>query len=482
MVQGTGSNVGKSTLVAGLARAFARRGIRVLPFKPQNTSNNAAITEDGGEIGRAQSLQAQAARVPASVHMNPVLLKPQSTSTSQIIVQGRLWGTLDAANAGRYVSELLAVALQSFDILAKQGELILVEGAGSPAEINLRSTDMANMQFAAAARVPVVLVGDIDRGGVIASIAGTRIILEPQDANRIRGFIINKFRGDENSAREISGIIETASGWPGLGTLPWLPELIRLPAEDVMSLPEKRLTAGGILRVAIPILPSIANFDDLDPLLGEKDVQVTYVRASAPLPADATLVIVPGSKSTVRDLLFLRQQGWDVDIAAHVRRGGHILGICGGYQMLGKVIVDAYGVEGAPSRVAGLGFLDVETSLTQQKTTRLIEGRHLESGKLVRGYEIHMGETQGADCARPLLEIEGRFDGASSPDGRIQGTYVHGLLSADEFRRHYLSRFGVVSKLAYDADVDAILDRLADCIEANIDVSRVLEIARSRCV
>ena len=480
MVQGTGSNVGKSTLVSGLCRAYARRGLVVRPFKPQNMSNNAAVTADGGEIGRAQAVQARAARVPSSVHMNPVLLKPETDTGAQVIVQGRLFGTMRAREYGSRKAELMPYVLESFARVSDEADLVLVEGAGSPAEINLRAGDIANMGFAEAAGVPVVLAGDIDRGGVIASLVGTHAVLEQTERTRIRAFVVNKFRGDPRLFDEgVSAIVER-TGWPCLGVLPWCPPAAFLPAEDALDLARPR-TRSGHMKVVVPAVSRIANFDDLDPLGQEPEVELVFVRPGEALPGDADLVILPGSKSTIADLAFLRVQGWDIVLAAHLRRGGRVLGLCGGYQMLGRTVADPDGIEGPPGEVAGLGHLDVHTILAGPKVTEPARGLHLASGAEITGYEIHLGRTDGPDCGRPLLRLaDGRTDGATSAEGCVEGCYVHGLFAADAFRRAYLAGFGAASTLAYEAGIERALDALADHVEAHLDLDAMLEIARSR--
>ncbi len=479
MFQGTGSNVGKSTLVAGVARALVRRGLKVLPFKPQNMSNNAAVTADGGEIGRAQALQARAARVVPTVHMNPVLLKPESDTGSQVIVQGRRMGSLRARAFGARKTELMPYVRDSFARLEREADIILVEGAGSPAEINLRAGDIANMGFALVAQVPVMLIGDIDRGGVIASIVGTHAVLEPDERALIKAFAVNKFRGDVALFDDGLLAIAERTGWPSLGVLPWFGEAHRLPAEDALDL-EQRGSGQGRFVVAVPILARIANFDDLDPLTQEPDVDLRLIPPGAPLPGDADLVILPGSKATIADLAFLRAQGWDIDLAAHLRRGGHVLGLCGGYQMLGRSIADPDGIEGPAGSVAGLGLLDIDTVLSGDKILQPVFARHLASDQPVTGYEIHLGRSTGSDCARPLLDIDGVPDGATSPDGRVQGCYVHGLFASDGFRKSYLAGFGRQSSLAYEATVEATLDALADHCERHLDIEAIIAIARSR--
>jgi adenosylcobyric acid synthase len=481
MIQGTGSNVGKSTLVAGLARLLVRCGLKVAPFKPQNMSNNAAVTADGGEIGRAQAVQARAARLPPSVHMNPVLLKPESDTGAQVIVQGRRLGTLRAHEfAGTRKTDLLPAVLDSFARLARDVDIVLVEGAGSPAEINLRAGDIANMGFAAAADVPVLLAGDIDRGGVIASLVGTHAVLEPSERARIRGFLINKFRGDLRLFDDGVTAIERLTGWPSLGVVPWLPQAAWLPAEDAVDLERAGEAKSSTLKVVVPMLSRIANFDDLDPLGMEPGIHLEFVRPGQPIPGDADVVILPGSKSTIGDLAFLRRQGWDIDIKAHARRGGHVLGLCGGYQMLGRRISDPLGIEGPAGSVEGLGLLDVATEMTADKSTVPVQGRDCATGAAVSGYEIHLGRTEGTDCARPMLTIGDRPDGAASRDGRVRGTYVHGLFTSDEFRRAWLAQFAVASQLAYEERIEQALDALADHFEAHLDVDRIVALARSR--
>jgi adenosylcobyric acid synthase len=479
MIQATGSNAGKSTLVAGLARALVRRGLKVAPFKPQNMSNNAAVAVEGGEIGRAQAVQARAARMIPSVHMNPVLLKPETDSGSQIIVQGKRWGTLRAKDFRDKKAALLPAVLDSFARLAREADIVLVEGAGSPAEINLRAGDIANMGFAAAAEVPVVLAGDIDRGGVIASLAGTHLVLEPEERARIRGFIINKFRGDVRLFDQGLAAVTRLTGWPSLGVVPWLPRAAWLPAEDAVDL--DRVHASTSSRViAVPVLARIANFDDLDPLGMEPGVKLVFVRPGEAIPGNADVVILPGSKSTIGDLAFLRAQGWDIDIKAHVRRGGHVLGLCGGYQMLGQTIADPEGIEGPASAVEGLGLLDIATVMSADKSTRLVQGVHCWTGTPIEGYEIHLGRSEGRDCARPVVTIDGRPDGAGTADGRVQGTYVHGLFTGDAFRKAWLANLGIASTLAYESQIESALDALADHLEANLDIEAILGIARSR--
>ncbi len=487
MFQGTGSSVGKSLLVAGIARACLRRGLAVRPFKPQNMSNNAAVTAEGGEIGRAQALQARAAGVAASVHMNPVLLKPQSDTGAQVVVQGRIFGTAAARDYQRLKPTLLPAVLESFARLKAEADLVLIEGAGSAAEINLRQGDIANMGFARAASVPVVIIGDIDRGGVIASLVGTKAVLDPTDAALIEGFIVNKMRGDPTLFAEGMSAITRATGWPALGLVPYFPGAALLPAEDAVDLGEPApiglsgATPGAQrIRIAVPRLPCIANFDDLDPLRAEPGVDLVLVAPGQALPAPCDLVILPGSKATVSDLAALRAEGWDIDLAAHRRRGGRILGLCGGYQMLGRGIADPDGIEGRPGRVAGLGLLDVETVLTGEKSLAEVAGTSLEDGVPFAGYEMHVGRTEGPDTARPLLRFaDGRLDGAASPDGRVGGTYVHGLFADDCQRRAWITRLGGrPGRHNHAALVEDLLDRFAAHLEEHLDIDRLLTLAR----
>ena len=475
MIQGAGSDVGKSLIVAGLARAATRRGLCVLPFNPQNMSNNAAVTVDGGEIGRAQALQAQAARVEPHTDMNPVLLKPETDVGAQIIVQGRRVATLRARDYAKMKPLLMAPVLESFERLKARADLVLVEGAGSPAEVNLRAGDIANMGFARKADAPVVLVGDIDRGGVIAQLVGIRCVLDPDDAAVIAGFIINKFRGDPTLFDDGYKLIEARTGWRGFGVLPYFARARELPAEDALGLADAR--KPGRRKIVCLALSRIANFDDLDPLKLEPEVDLVMIRPGEAIPGDATLVIIPGSKSTRGDLAFLRAQGWDIDLLAHHRRGGHVLGLCGGYQMLGRSVADPDGIEGAAGDTPGLGLLEVATVMTAQKSLTRVNAVHAASGESVSAYEIHIGQTDGPDRARPFAFVDGAPEGAG--DGRVHGTYLHGLFTSDGFRRAYLDRLGIAgSDQSYSARVDQTLDALADHIEAHLDVEGLLALAR----
>jgi len=477
MIQGAGSDVGKSLLVAGLARAATRRGLRVLPFKPQNMSNNAAVTVDGGEIGRAQALQALAVGVEPHTDMNPVLLKPETDVGAQVIVQGKRVATLRARDYAALKPSLMPAVIESFERLKAKSDLVLVEGAGSPAEVNLRANDIANMGFARRADVPVILVGDIERGGVIAQMVGIRTVIDPEDAAVIAGFIINKFRGDPSLFDDGYRTIADRTGWRGFGVLPWFDRARELPAEDALGLGEAR--KPGRRKIAFLALSRIANFDDLDPLKLEPDVDLVMVRPGEAIPGDAALVIIPGSKSTRGDLDFLRKQGWDIDLLAHVRRGGHVLGLCGGYQMLGKSVADPGGIEGPAGETPGLGLLDVVTVMTPEKSLTRVQAVHAETKQAIETYEIHIGRTDGDDRVRPFSLVDGVAEGAISANGRVQGSYLHGLFTSDDFRRAFLARLGVsASNESYSVKVEGALDALAQHIEKHLDVEGILSLAR----
>jgi len=476
MFQGTGSDVGKSLIVAGLCRALTLWGLRVLPFKPQNMSNNAAVTVDGGEIGRAQALQARACRAEPSVHMNPVLLKPQSEIGAQVVVQGQVVGSARARDFQSWKPKLMPSVIESFELLRAKADVVLVEGAGSATEINLRKNDIANMGFAREAKVPVVLIGDIDRGGVFAQIVGTRAVLDPYDAALVRGFLVNKFRGDPALFADGMRHIEAMSGWPSLGLIPHFAAAARLPAEDAVALDRLPAANPGERTIVVPRLPHIANFDDFDPLRAEAGVRLLFAAPGAPLPP-ADLIILPGSKATIADLKALRAEGWDIDILAHVRRGGKVAGLCGGYQMLGREVADPEGIEGPPETVPGLGLLAVTTVLGGAKTLTRVAGRSLADGAPFEGYEIHVGRTEGGG-ARLLAFADGREDGAVSADGRVRGCYVHGLFGHDAQRRAWLEWIGApLSALDYEAEVEATLDGLAEHLEQHADVEMMLRLA-----
>ena len=463
MLQGTGSDVGKSLLVAGICRLLRRRGLRVRPFKPQNMSNNAAVTADGGEIGRAQALQALACGIPASIHMNPVLLKPQSDVGSQIVVQGKVWGNATAQEYRHIRPQLWPYIEQSLNILKTQADVVVVEGAGSPAEINLREGDIANMGFATRFKVPVILVGDIDRGGVLASIVGTCNLLPANELALIQGYIINKFRGDLSLFTPALDIIKQACGLESLGVVAYSKQAGLLPPEDSMAI--KLEGQKGGLKVVVPLLSRIANFDDFDPLQQDPEIDLRFIPPGQALPGDADWIILPGSKATIADLKFLRQQGWDIDIQAHWRRGGKILGICAGLQMLGAEIADPLGLEGAPGSIPGLGFLDLRTELKSHKILREIKTPELS------GYEMHMGETTGPDMLRPFCGIPS----ASSSDGQVMGCYLHGLFNHDNFRQNF---FSLREQSRYAPEL--ALDLWADLLAQSLNMDKILALLETR--
>lgn len=484
MIQGCGSDVGKSLLVAGLCRLFANRGIVVRPFKPQNMSNNAAVTADGGEIGRSTALQALACRTPPTVDMNPVLLKPQSDIGAQLIVRGQRAGVMQASAHGRGKRELLQTALESFQRLQREADLVIVEGAGSPAETNLRAHDIANMGFAHAAGVPVVLIGDIDRGHVIASLVGAHAVLDHADRTRIRGFIINKFRGDAGLFEVGLRTIESRTGWPRLGVVPWLHDAMALPAEDAVQLDRSPTedgpaTSSKRVRIVVPRLPHIANFDDFDALRLEPAVELTFVQPGQPLPLDADLIVLPGSKATIADLEFIRAQGWDIDLHAHVRRGGRVLGICAGYQMLGQVVFDPQRIEGHQESARGLSLLDLTTTMTSDKQLRYVTGIDIATGAKIGGYEMHLGVSTGPATIYPMIRFDnGITDGARSADGRISGCHVHGLFNDTGFRQAFLATLGAPSLGDdYSHRIERSLDSIAATLARTLDIHAIREIA-----
>jgi adenosylcobyric acid synthase len=491
MIQGTASDVGKSMVVAGLCRAFTRRGLVVRPFKAQNMSNNAAVAADSdlppgpdgisppGEIGRAQAVQARACKVAPSIHMNPVLLKPQTDIGSQVVLRGRVLGNCPARTYHKMRHQLIPAVLDSFHRLTAEADLVLVEGAGSGAEIYLRASDITNMRFAEAADVPVVILGDIDRGGLMAAIVGTYDLLSESDRARVAGYLINKFRGDFSLFEPACTIMTERTGWPMLGVLRWFDKADRLPAEDSLALERPAETGGKGLKIAVPHLSRIANFDDLDPLAAEPGVSVVWVHPGHPIPADTDVVVLPGSKATRTDLDVLRRNGWDIDILAHVRHGGRVVGLCAGFQMLGRVVRDPHGIEGAPGETAGLGLLDIETEIGGAKRLVNLDQTDQVSGCRVTGYEMHMGESRGAGLDHPWLRLDGRAEGAISADGRVMGSYIHGLFGSDAFRTHWLEQVGAqAAQLDFDARIEAALDALADHCEANLDLDALLALAR----
>ncbi len=488
MVVGTASSVGKSVMVAALCRIFRQDGVSVAPFKAQNMSNNAAVTPDGLEIGRAQAEQAVAAGLEPHVDMNPVLLKPQGDRDSQVVVNGRPAGLLRSRDFLSRTRDLWPPAAAALDRLRAQYSLIIAEGAGSPAEPNLRDSDITNMRVARHANAPTLLVGDIDRGGVFAHLLGTLTLMPPEDRALVRGLIINRFRGDASLLTPAITEIEQRAHVPVLGVIPWIDD-IPVAEEDAVALerPERdaRDVEANEVDVAVIRLPRIANFDDFDPLMHEQGVRLRWVSRAADF-GRPNLVVLPGTKATVADLTWLRDQGLDAVLARHAGGGGAVLGICGGFQMLGAMLVDEEGVEAAPgTTVAGLGLLDIETRFSAEKTTRQTSGSVLEATGLwaemahipVTGYEIHMGQHVGNGAVRPLLTLDGRPDGAVSPDGKIAGTYLHGLLHNDALRSALLHALGRSQETAaggaFGERREAAFDRLASTVRENLDMARV---------
>ncbi|MBK5915536.1 cobyric acid synthase [Rhodocyclus purpureus] len=538
MIQGTASDVGKSLLVAGLCRAFANRGLAVRPFKAQNMSNNAAVTVDAdlppgpddearhGEIGRAQALQARACRVPRSVHMNPVLLKPESDIDCQVVLRGRVLGRASAAAYQTLKPQLLPAVLDSLTRLCQEADLVLIEGAGSGAEAYLRAQDISNMGLAEAADLPVLLLGDESRGGVTAAVLGHHLLWSESERARVRGVVVNKFRGDPAVFAPAAASIAGATGWPLLGLVRWFDGAARLPQEDSLALAAEGAGAAATapapgaarqLVVAVLRTPRIANFDDVDPLAGEPGVSLRWVQAGEPIPREADVVVLAGSKATRADLEFVRAQGWDHDLHAHVRHGGRVVGICAGFQMLGRVVRDPHGIEGDPGETAGLGLLDIETTIGGDKRLVEIDKVDRVSGCRVTGYEMHMGRSSGPGMARPWLRLadgpapdepreqggiaaEGAAtlaapgacgdyvdggaipEGAVSADGRVMGAYVHGLFAADDFRRHWLAQVGSSDTAPgvpdYEQRVDTLLDAYAAQLAEDLDLDALLTLAR----
>ncbi|RYE45011.1 MAG: cobyric acid synthase [Hyphomicrobiales bacterium] len=477
MVMGTGSDVGKSLLVAGLCRAYTNRGLRVAPFKPQNMSNNAAVTADGGEIGRAQALQARAARRDPVTAMNPVLLKPEGETGSQLVLRGQRIGSFPAREYWKKRGELLPQVLAAHAGLAADADLILVEGAGSASEVNLRANDIANFGFARAADLPVILAGDIQRGGVIAALVGTFAVIDPADAALIAATLVNKFQGDPALFEDGKRFIAERTGVPCLGPVPYFNDARKLPAEDALALEEQQAPGQGGYRIVVPRLPRISNFDDLDPLRLEPGVSLEIVQPGRPLPY-GELIILPGSKATRNDLTALREYGWDIDILAHHRAGARVLGLCGGFQMLGHTVFDPLGLEGVVGTSAGLNLLDIDTVLGPTKELRVEQATSALSGDPLVGYHMHMGVTRGRGLERPFARIGDTSDGAVSADGTVMGTYLHGLFAADSFRRNFLGSAAATSMLAYEATIDATLDALAEHLERHLDLDALLELAR----
>ena len=473
MVQGCTSDAGKTTLVAALCRWLRRRGVAVAPFKPQNMALNSAVTEDGGEIGRAQAMQAQAAGVPSHTDFNPVLLKPNSDVGAQVIVHGRAVGNMDALDYHAYKRVATEAVLASHARLIERYDAIVVEGAGSPAEINLRDRDIANMGYAEAVDCPVVLVADIDRGGVFAHLVGTLALLSESERARIAGFVINRFRGDLALLQPGLAWLERETGKPVLGVLPYLHGL-HLEAEDALPR-DVPFRENAALRVAVPALPRISNHTDMDALRAHPQVDIRLVGpGETPPPCD--LIVLPGSKSTRADLDWLRANGWAAALARHLRYGGKVIGICGGFQMLGRAVHDPLGLEGEPGSSEGLGWLEMETVLEAGKQLRHASGRLAMTGALVAGYEIHCGRSAGPALASPACELDdGRRDGAISADGQILGTYLHGLFDEPSALDALLRWAGLEAPVAVDVRAlrEVSLERLADAVDAHLDVGRL---------
>ena len=477
MIQGTTSDAGKSTLVTGICRVLARRDVKVAPFKPQNMALNSAVTVDGGEIGRAQAVQARACFLEPHTDMNPVLLKPNSDTGAQVIIHGRARADMNARAYHGYKSVAMTAVLESYRRLCGQYDAVVVEGAGSPAEINLRDRDIANMGFAEAVDCPVVLIADIDRGGVFAHLVGTLELLSDSERARVRGFVINRFRGDIGLLQPGLDWLQERTGKPVFGVLPYLTDW-HLEAEDAIARGQRINRDRPVLRVAVPVLPRISNHTDFDALRLHPQVDLQFVAPGAPIPA-VDLIVLPGSKSVRRDLQQLRSHGWDQAIHRHLRYGGKVLGICGGFQMLGQTLRDPHGIESAPGESRGLGLLDIDTVLEKEKQLRRVEGLLKLGDTRVKGYEIHAGVSSGAALETPLVELANHNDGALSADGQVAGTYLHGLFDESAARDALLRWAGLAEVEAFDyaARVEADIDRLADCVEHNLDGS-LLELVR----
>ena len=482
MFQGTGSDVGKSLVVAGLCRALVNRGLSVKPFKPQNMSNNAAVVPGGGEIGRAQALQAKACRILPHIDMNPVLLKPQSDVGAQLVVMGLVEGNYPAKEYQLKKIDLLNIVTDAAYRLKKTTDILLIEGAGSAAEVNLRNNDIANMGFAVATQTPVVLVADIDRGGVIASVVGTWELLPEEERRLISGYIINKFRGDEDLFKSGIEVIKKKTGLSCFGVIPFVPEAAKLPQEDAHSLENVlREESNGRINIVVPKLAHISNYDDFDPLIAEPDVNLQFISRGDALPGDADLIILPGSKTTTSDLMDLKNQGWDIDIKAHLRRGGSVYGICAGYQMLGNWINDPDKVEGEIASIEGLGLLNVNTEMGGNKTLVEVSVESCLGFGEFQGYEMHIGDTSGPDCERPFGKVGSENIGAVSLDGKVSGCYLHGLFSNDLFRQALLSSIKnrELSGVSYELQVEEALDAVSLVFEKSLDIDRILASARA---
>jgi adenosylcobyric acid synthase len=478
MVQGTTSDAGKSTLVTGLCRVLARRGVRVAPFKPQNMALNSAVTENGGEIGRAQAVQARACGLAPHTDMNPVLLKPNTDIGAQVIIHGHAIGNMDARTYHQYKHTAQRAVLDAYTRLADKYDIVIVEGAGSPAEINLRANDIANMGFAESVDCPVVLIADIDRGGVFAHLVGTLALLSESERARVTGFVINRFRGDMGLLQSGLDWLEAHTEKPVFGVLPYL-QGIHLEAEDALPRDIAPPVTEDRLRVIVPALPRISNHTDFDPLRLHPRVDLRFIGPGHPIPA-ADLIVLPGSKSVRADLAWLRAQGWETAIQRHLRYGGKLIGLCGGFQMLGHAIHDPRGMEGAPGSSAGLGLLDMEATIQREKQLRNVRGRLTLDDAALVGYEIHAGISTGNALDRPCARLDTGFDGAVSADNQILGSYVHGLFDTASACNALLAWAGIQRPCTpdYDALRDQSIERLADAVETHLDIDRLLESTR----
>jgi adenosylcobyric acid synthase len=476
MVQGTTSDAGKSLLVTALCRWLRRQGVRVAPFKPQNMALNSAVTPEGGEIGRAQAVQAQACDLAPHSDMNPILLKPNSDTGAQVIVHGQAIGNLEATDYHRYKKQARVAVLESHQRLAASYQALIIEGAGSPAEINLRDNDIANMGFAEAVGCPVILIADIDRGGVFAHLVGTLELLSESERARVAGFVINRFRGDPALLQSGIDWLEAHTGKPVLGVLPYLHGL-HLEAEDALPAPRSETMAGDQFRVIVPVLPHISNHTDFDPLRLHPQVEFCFVPPGAPV-SGADLIVLPGSKNVRSDLDWLRREGWEPAIRRHLRYGGKLIGICGGYQMLGQSIDDPLGIEGPPGSLTGLGLLELETRLKRHKQLRNVTGRLAIDHAPVEGYEIHAGVSRGEALSSPAVHLPTGTDGAISKDGQILGSYLHGLFENAAACRTLLSWAGMgeVVEVDYRARRESAIERLADTVERHLDLHRLQQI------
>ncbi len=477
MFMGTGSDVGKSLIVAGLCRALKNRKIKVAPFKPQNMSNNAAVCKDGGEIGRAQALQAKAAKIEPSINMNPILLKPEHEKSAQLIVRGKRVGSMSAKQYFSIRQKYKQDILSAYNQLKQQYDFIIVEGAGSASEVNLRQNDLANFGFAQAANIPVILIGDIERGGVIASIIGTFNIIDKKDRKLLVGTLINKFSGDKSLFVDGQKIIEQQTKLPLFGIVPYFTNAQKLPAEDILALKKNEKTQNGAIHISILRLSRIANFDEFDPLIAQPEVKLEFIKAGNPIPQSTDLIIIPGSKATIADMKFIIEQGWDIDIRAHIRAGKKILGICGGFQILGEEISDPFAIEGKAQTIKALGLLKIKTILSKNKRLEYERAIDVIGNNQISGYHMHMGKSEGEDCARPFAKIGTKGEGAISKNGQIIGTYLHGIFANDDFRHSFLKYIRQdisVSKYNYDEQIETVLDELANHLEEHLNIDEII--------